>query len=435
MAVTTHRPTPLPHNGGNPAPDFTGAAHSRTAPTPVPVGATRMQPWHIDPADDRRKRMPYPVPVDNDNHRTPHVLHQCPKMRNTNGGGKERCPVTAWMLPGEPRQFCQHHGEPLTPPKTSTGLVDFFAEVRRLHGRSAAAWALPASVVTVDMAAAVAHLPAAGVAAFAPAAAGATYLHVKRTLTRRAVARNRIEVGQRTGKRVRAIHRQAQRAALTAGETSLWAAALAATDITTLAGQIVAAFGLVRWAVGAYRWWADADARRAAPTPITIDTAAVVDTPPVEAPNPVQLHAVTTFATLIGCTGGPLAGTELVDWKQLPACDVGANIRTRLPNWTAKVVAKIPGSINMREQRPCCAGGSPPPTDAPTPTCRSPPTSRTCPSAGFACSQTTCLPKRNCGPAPPRQANGSGDGPASAATTTAKTFGTSGGRRQVPPTT
>ncbi|MER7331726.1 MULTISPECIES: hypothetical protein [unclassified Micromonospora] len=347
MAVTTHRPAPLPTSG--PA--------AKPAPTPVPVGAAKMQTWYIDPTDDRRKRMPYPVPVDADDHLTAHVRHQCSKMRNLNGGGKERCTEFAWMLPGE-EQFCQRHGEKLTPPPSKrTRLAAVVGEAKRLHSDSAAPWALPALAAAADTAAHLALVSPTGTLLAAPAAAGVTYLLRKRTLTKRAVARNRIEMGQRTGKRVRAIARQARRDAAVAAETGLWATALTATDLATWPGRIVAAAGMVRWAVGMRGWWVAAEERRAQPpAPAPVQVTPADDVKPVDNPDPVRLRAVTTWTMLIGCAGGPLAGTELVDYQQMPACEVGAHSRTRLPNWTAKVVAKIPGSINMRESRPNLLG-------------------------------------------------------------------------------
>ncbi|MEV0214320.1 hypothetical protein [Micromonospora sp. NPDC050695] len=278
-------------------------------------------------------------------------------MRNVNGGGRERCAEFAWLLPTDPPLHCQRHGDKLEPPQEAPKAAQLFAEAKRLHGRTAATWGLPAVAAATDLIAALADLPPSHVGLTAPAAAVGVFVVTKRKLTKRAIARNRIEKGQRTGKRIQAITRRAQRAALTAGETGLWATALAATDINTWAGRIVAAAGMVRWAFSMRSWWAAAEVRRApapAPAPVTVDVTAVDQ--PVEAPNPLRLRAVTTWAMLIGLTGGPLAGTELVDYERLPACEVGAATRTRLPNWTAKVVAKVPGSINMRESRPNLLG-------------------------------------------------------------------------------
>ncbi|GGM27407.1 hypothetical protein GCM10011608_10200 [Micromonospora sonchi] len=359
MATTTHRPAPLPNSDArarHTQPNIDG--HTRKpAPTPVPVGAAKMQNWYIDPTDDRRKRMPYDVPVDGDNQRTAHLRYQCPRMRNVNGGGKERCGEFEWLLPGDPAVHCRAHGEQLVPPKQPNRLGAVLRETRRMYGDTAKTLALPAAAFTTEALAGLADVAPAELGIAALPAAGLTYYMTKRTLTRRAVARNRIERGQRTGRRVVHIKRRATRAALAAGEGGLWAAALAATDINTWAGRIIAAAAIIRWAVGVKPWWDRCEQRRMFADLPQVDTTAVVETaPPVEAPDPVRTRAVTTWAMLIGCQGGPLAGTELVDYEQLPACEVGASIRTRLPNWKAKVVAKVDGSINMREQRPNLLG-------------------------------------------------------------------------------
>ncbi|QKW17384.1 hypothetical protein HUT12_23325 [Verrucosispora sp. NA02020] len=317
-----------------------------------------MQNWHIDPQDgDRRKRMPYDVPVDGDNQRTDHLRHQCPRMRNVNGGGKERCGEYEWLLPGDPAVHCRAHGEQLVPPKQPNRMGAVLRETRRMYGDTAKTLALPAAALGAETLAGLAGVPAFELGLAALPAAGLTYHLTKRNLTRDAIKDNRIEKGQRTGRRIRKIRRDARRAAAVAAETGLWAAALTATDLNTWAGRIVAAAGVVRWAVGVKPWWSKCEQRRMISDLPKVDATAVAEAaPPVEAPDPVRTRAVTTWAMLIGCNGGPLAGTELVDYEQLPACDVGATIRTRLPNWKAKVVAKVDGSINMREQRPNLLG-------------------------------------------------------------------------------
>lgn len=359
MATTTHRPAPLPNSDAriwHAQPNHDG--HTRkTAPTPAPVGAARMQNWYIDPTDDRRKRMPYDVPVDADNQRTDHIRYQCPRTRNINGGGRERCDQFAWLSPTDLALHCQRHGDKLEPPKPPRRLGAVLADTRRMYGDTAKALVLPAAAFTAEAAAGLTGAPAFAVGLAALPAAGLTYHLTSRSLTRDAIANNRIEKGQRTGRRIRKIRRDARRAAAVAAETGLWAAALTVTDLNTWAGLIVAAAGVVRWAVGAKPWWDKCEARRMlADLPKVNVTAVAEDIPPVEEPDPVRTRAITTWNLLIGCHGGPLIGTELVDYRQLPACEVGASSRTRLPNWKAKVVAKVDGSINMREQRPNLLG-------------------------------------------------------------------------------
>jgi hypothetical protein len=393
--VTTHRPAPLPQHGSRPA-----------VKNPLPDGAVKMQTWFID-VEGRRQRMPYEVPVDAEDHRTPHLRFQCPKMRNVNGGGRERCDEYAWLLP-EQKQFCPRHGEQLTPPPAKEArLAAVLSDAKRMYGRAALPWLLPTAGIVADATMSLGGVSAQEAILTAPALAGGAYVVTKRTLTKRAIRRGRIEKGQREGKRIRAITRQAARHAAVAGETGLWATALAGTDLTTWAGMIVAAAAMVRWAVGVKPWWDAAEARRLRDTTPTI----TVDVPaeqPVEAPDPVRLRAITTWIALIGCSSGPLAGTELVDYTPLPACDVKASIRTQLPNWSAKVVATVAGSINMRENRPTLLGRI---------------------AAAYG------SPRRSCGPAPTPLKTGHAGGPASDGSTTARTFGTSGGRRPAPPTT
>lgn len=344
MAVTTHRPVPLPHAQVGP----------EVKRKPVPEGAAKMQPWYIDKTG-MRKRMPYDVPVTADDARTQHVRCQCPHMRNVNGGGRERCAQVEWLLPGQTR-YCPDHGEALEPPKDGdkAKLAALVGDAYRMYGKAALPWVIPAGGVAADWGMSLGQVAAMEAILAAPALAGAGYVVAKRLLLREAIRLFRIEKGQKAGRRVRQIERRARWRAAVAGEIGLWAAALAATDMSTWPGRIVVAAGMVRWAVGFKPMWDGIEARRAhTPAPVKVEVPAEVVP---EAPDPVQLRALTTWATLIGCSGGPLAGTELVEFSRLPNCPVRAGERTMHPNWTAKVVAKVAGSINMRESRPNLLG-------------------------------------------------------------------------------
>ncbi|GAA0494619.1 hypothetical protein Ade02nite_20000 [Paractinoplanes deccanensis] len=297
-----------------------------------------------------------PVPVDENDRRTPHQIFQCPHLRIVNGGGKERCSTKEWLLPDGERPYCPQHGKQLEPEQAGPSkLEQTVREAIRLHGRSAAPWLLPAGAGLFDL---LAHTADIGVEAglTAPALAGVTYLATRRTLTARAIKRGRIERGQKAGRRVAALRGQSRRYAWYAGEAGLWAAMLAGTDITHLPGVIVAGLGMARWAFASRTWWQNAEQRRNRGDLQVHVPERAADVAPAAAPDPVKLRAITTWATLIGCAGGPLAGTELVDFERLPACQVKASERTLLPNWSAKVVAKVEGSINMREQRPNLLG-------------------------------------------------------------------------------
>lgn len=322
------------------------------ATTKMPAGASKMARTYLD-GKGLPQKSPHPVPVDGDDRRTAHELFQCPHLRNINGGGKERCSEKQWLLPDEKARFCPDHGKQLErDEKGPSKLEQTLVAARQMHGRSAAPWLIPLVGVAGDGLLHLAGVSALETAASIPVLAGGAYYLTKRTLTRRAVEKKRIEKGQRDGKRYEALVRRARVAALQGAEAGAWLTGLAAVDPTSRVGVVVAAAGMVRWAVGAHAWWADADTRRTRGE-VKVHTPQAV---PVSAPDPVHLRAVTTWKTLIGCPGGPLAGTELVEFVRLPNCEVGAATRTRLPNWSAKVVATVQGSINMRESRPNLLG-------------------------------------------------------------------------------
>lgn len=319
---------------------------------PVPEGAVKLSRAYLD-GNNIPKKSVKPVPVDADDHRTPHLWLQCPHMCNINGGGRERCPTGAWRMPDAKPGFCPDHGDKLesTAPKPAV-LIPLVKDAVRLHGRSAAPWAIPATAGLADLALHAADVPAFEVAGSIPLLAAGVYVVTKRTLTARAVKRGRIEKGQRDGRRVAALVSAARAHAVHGAEAGAWATCLAGTDLGSWPGLIVAAAGMLRWAFVARDWWKTADQRRDRGAEVKVETPA----PVVAAPDPVALQAHTTWKTIIGKDGGPLAGTELVDFERLPACQVGAATRTRLPNWQAKVVAKIPGSVNMRANRPSLLG-------------------------------------------------------------------------------
>lgn len=352
---TEHRPAPLPSAQpagsrgvpGIPAPPgFPGKL-------PAPPGAAKLQNWYVDPKTSVRMRMSYPVPVDADDHPTAHVRFACPKTSPAQGGGDKPCDTFEWLLPDARVPFCPQHGKQLEKLQQPSRAGAVAADTYRLFGRSAAPWAIPAAGLLADAVFAAGDIGLGSVAA-APVLAAGGYAIAGQVLRRRAVKSGAIEAGQRTGRRVRALRVQARQVGLVAGEAGLWLSALAVTDATSVPGLLVWAAGMGRWAIGAKRWWDAAEVRRLR----GVESLVVVAAAPVVVPSvdEVQVRAESTWATLIGCPGGPLAGTKLVDFRRLPACDVGAESRTRLPNWTAKVVAAVPGSINMREQRPMLLG-------------------------------------------------------------------------------
>lgn len=355
MSTTEHRPVPLPAGPNGPGGGF-GVPGTLQGKVPPPAGASKMQGWYVDPATDKRMRMPYPVPVDADDHPTAHVRFRCPKKVNANGGGTTPCDTAQWLLPSEKASYCPKHGNQLEQPDESSKAARAAAVAKDAvvtYRRAAAPWLLPPAAIGADVWYAAGDVGVSAAAAVPLLAAGA-YFATKRTLTARAIKRGRIEKGQRAGRRVREILSTSKTAARYGAEAGAWASALAVTEVTSLTGWIVWVAAAVRWAIGSKAWWDAAEARRLRGIPAAVAVAA----PAAEVPqvDPVQVRAESTWATLIGCQGGPLGGTKLVEFRRLPACDVGAESRTRLPNWTAKVVAAVPGSINMREQRPLLLG-------------------------------------------------------------------------------
>ncbi|WP_239118574.1 hypothetical protein [Paractinoplanes ferrugineus] len=324
--------------------------------TKPPAGATKMSKIYLDERGIPQRSVT-PVPVDENEHRTAHLQYRCPQLRTVNGGGKERCGTAEWLLPEEEKPFCPRHGKQLEADKSGPSAAQrTIQEALRLHGRSAAPWLAPLAAGVLDAGAHLAEVGALETGAIAPVLTGGAYLVAKRTLTKRALKRGRIERGQKTGRRIAALKVESRRYAWYAGEAGLWLAALAGTDITHLPGVLVAGAGMLRWGFASRLWWQSAEQRRERGDVKVAVPDEAAEATLVEAPDPVRLRAVTTWAALIGCTAGPLAGTELVDFQRLPACEVGASERTQLPNWSAKVVAKVEGSINMRESRPNLLG-------------------------------------------------------------------------------
>jgi hypothetical protein len=352
MTRTEHRPAPLPaaQAGGG-----FGAPTGGPGKIPPPKGASRMQAWFIDAKTGVRQRMPYPVPVSDDNEPTSHVRHVCPKKVTVNGGGTSECDSTAWLLPAEQPPYCHRHGERLRPPVAKRGQAVIVARASLDEfGASLVPWTLPVAGVAADVALSLADAPGYALAAAPVVVFGAYYLR-KRTLTRRALERRRIEVGQKTGRRVEEIRRKAAAAARYGAEAGVWAYALGVTDATSMPGLLVWAAGLARWAIGVKPWWDAVEARRLRDVPAPVEVVSPEILEPAR-PDPVQVRAESTWATIIGCAGGPLAGTKLQDFRRLPNCPVRMSDRTVLPNWTGTVVAANPGTVNMREQRPLLLG-------------------------------------------------------------------------------
>lgn len=309
----------------------------------TPKDAHKTQKWFID-GKGRKVVTHQPVPVDEDDHRTPHLMHTCPKC-GTDG---------QWLLPGT-RVFCPDHGTALVAPKQGNRGRALLAETVRLYGNPAALWTVPAVAAAVDLAWSP-TITEALQSAPAPVIAGAAaYVAVKRTLTARAIKRGRMERGQRTGRRVTAVSRRARQAAAWAAEGSLWSLALATTDASTVPGLLVGVAGLARWALLCAPYWRYRKGRTFSTAVVVVPEAPVVhvDTTPTD---PVRDAALATWDELLGGpVGSPLPGTHIVEYMELPASQPG-NPKNLPRNWYAKVEAKRAGSVNMRQHRPTLRG-------------------------------------------------------------------------------
>jgi hypothetical protein len=361
MTATEQRPVPLPNR-----PAGTGGADAGKS-DPKPVGAARMANLYVDAAG-RPRTAPHPVPVDGNDRRTAHIRHTCrghveDTTRHPDGrqvATKKPCGHVLWLLPDAAAAFCPAHGKRLTPESTPAGEVlrEFVSTAYAMHGAATLPWAVYAANVAAGVVVEATSAPAGEVALAVPAMALAGFVVAKHTLTARAVRRGRLERGEKTGRRVRAVRRRSGRVAAVGAGSGVWWTAAAVVDPATWAGRVVWAASAAVWAVGAYPWWRSVDRRKAEVAALAVKAKAPVaqiggGTAP---PDAVQVRAASTWATRIGCGAGPLAGTDLVEFKRLPACDAGGPGRVRLPNWSAKVVAKDPGSINMREYRPMLLG-------------------------------------------------------------------------------
>jgi hypothetical protein len=308
---------------------------------------SRMQTWYIT-ANGREVRGADPVPVGQDNRRTAHVQHRCP-----GGLPGSRCAHVEWLLPGAKKRHCPEHGKALAPAVTAERRKALASDSWRLHRAAAAPWAALVATAGVGVYAQAADVSPATVGLAAPLVAGVTYVVARHVGMRRAVKLRRVEAGQRTGKGVARVHRAAIGAAVAAAGTTGW------VDLVTAAhprgAELAAVYGglAAAWAVACVPWWRHVDVRR---RPVAAASAAQPSAPATVEVDEMQRLVTGVWAKLIGGPQGPLANTELVDYKRLPACAGGGPDRKRLPNWTATVRATVPGSINMREVRTTLLG-------------------------------------------------------------------------------
>lgn len=108
-------------------------------------------------------------------------------------------------------------------------------------------------------------------------------------LTRQHVAAGRVEMGERSGRRVRRINRRAARSAYVGVALGAWLALVSLTDPTRWTGHIVWSLGALVWGLASYAgWWKPADTAPAArPRPF----AAADDDDEDETPAPAAAAA------------------------------------------------------------------------------------------------------------------------------------------------
>lgn len=322
------------------------------APRPaVPAGAVRLQSWYVD-AKGRHVDVKTPVPVDKDNRRTKHRHGTCPKAD---------CKHADWVPPNG-RRHCPDHGDRLSTAGDGDGLraqrrKALAREALVLHGASALPWLVLAVVAVAGVGAHLAVTVVTALPVYAGAAApvlyGAGYLMARWLLGRRAVELGRIQPGQRSGKGVQRVRADARRVGAHAALAALWVAFAAGLELIGAAGDVLWAALVVGWGMRAYPWWVQVDRRRSRGTPPSPVPALPAGPAPL---HPVAQEAITTWSTLIGQQGGPLAGTILTDVELLPAVAAGGPDRPRRPNFTGTVRAVASGSVNMRRSRPELVG-------------------------------------------------------------------------------
>lgn len=224
-------------------------------------------------------------------------------------------------------------------------------ETRAMYGKSVAPWAGLAAMTVAGACVQSASVGAGAVAAAVPIATCGTYLAAKAIMRARAVKLKRIERGQRDGKQVVRIVRNARRATGVVAAATTWLAVIAVTDPSTTFGRAAWVAGIAGWAVTSYPWWRHVERTGARTRPAAPQARTVVTER-----DPLAAYAIDTWAQRIGHPMGPLAGTRLTNFRRLPACEAGSPGRVRQPNWTAQVEAIEAGTINMREQRPLLLG-------------------------------------------------------------------------------
>lgn len=246
--ATEHRPVPLP--GQQSAP---GGGPARL---PLPKGAKAWSRAYLDERD-QPARSEFPVPVDEDGRRTPHVRHVCPHKDKAGGGNMAKipCGMEMWLGPDSKPKHCPEHGDQLLPDGGKTArdpLIPWGELVAPVKRAAKPVLALAAELVA-GIVAHQGHVPALDLLAAGVALAGGGYIGVRTYLTR-----TRDKVHRET------IRRRARVAAYLGGAAGAWLAWFAAVDPHSPVGLAALAALPAAWAIGSHTWrrYVEADQNR-----------------------------------------------------------------------------------------------------------------------------------------------------------------------------
>jgi hypothetical protein len=324
MTTTAHRPAPLPPRPGQPA-----AAVVRV---PLPAGAVAMRRSYID---DRGvpQRSDFPVPVDIDDRRTAHIRYAC-RGHIELAGVKQDCDQVAWLASGENVRYCPDHGCQLTADgRAERASLLPWAQIRRAVEPSARPWWVLLAELAAGIGEYAGHVPWLVPLAASPALAAGAYAGTEKYLTRRAIRNQKLERGQKDGRRVETIRRRARAAAYMGAGSGAWLTAAASVDPATPVGA--AALGgslLALFAASAPTWWRYVEADRNRPEPAP---AAEVRSVIAEAkPSADELNAAEAERAWMEEAGCPGTKLDVDTWRQI-AC-----------GWQAVIVATKRGSLN-----------------------------------------------------------------------------------------
>ena len=228
MFTTEQRPAPLPARPATPVLDQRAVAR-----VPLPEGAARWSKTWLD-SRGLPQTSGQPVPVDDDDRRTPHVRYAC-RGHIEVAGQRRPCDHVQWLMPGETR-YCPDHGAPLEADAAGrqSGLPT--AEMWAVCRERVYVGGIVAATAATGVAAEVAPMPWWGITAqmaALPAVVAGSYWATSWWLTRQQVHRGNLDPGDEVaGKRRRKlIARRARYAGYCTAAAGLWVQIADACDI------------------------------------------------------------------------------------------------------------------------------------------------------------------------------------------------------------